>query len=372
MNQAKNPYSGSRTRLPDQAAITWVHGVGFDELVKTLGGDPAAVTPASWDDVEAEAVEHYGESQGGVLLAARHGDWTILVEPLHGAASERIERLSVQGQALTLRWTANLATTVGYAAHGALVALFDPMSPEAVTPESGRDWLHRLPVTPAQWRKDWYAAALTLGETLSGVRLDEAWWAQRHLKIALHPDPPSTGLPPLRPPAEHRRIIEADHRLAEIVNEPTPERLHDIIRLAVEQLLPAPPSEGPFAEAWELIVTRRRGDRATAVQRRLRSYREELTPPPQALTPPARSPYLTQGDDRRQSVEALWEGLMEKALIAVVLEEALEPDLAQAAVRTTAAVWNAGLADQDGSFDARHVLHLLAVHIGLGEDPYEE
>ncbi|MGW0811180.1 hypothetical protein [Nonomuraea sp. NPDC002799] len=206
------------------------------------------------------------------------------------------------------------------------------------------------------------------------MRLDQAWWARQHLKIALHPTPPSTGLPRLNPPAEHRRIIEADPRLAEIVNDPAPERLHDLIRLAVEQLMPTPPpSDDPFAEAWELIVTRRRGDPATAAQHRLRSYREELTPPPEALTPPARSPYLlTQPDDRRQSLEALWESLMEKARIAVVLEEALEPGLAQAALRTTAAVWNAGLADHDGSFDFRHVLHLLAVHIGLGEDPYEK
>ncbi|MFC4115689.1 hypothetical protein [Nonomuraea zeae] len=130
-----------------------------------------------------------------MLLAARHGDWTILVEPLDGVATTRIERLSMQGQAFTLRWTTNLATTVGYAAHGTLIALFDPMDLEAVTPASGREWLRRLPVPPAQWRQDWYAAALTLAETLSEVRLDRAWWARRHLKIALHPNPPTTGLP---------------------------------------------------------------------------------------------------------------------------------------------------------------------------------
>ncbi|NJP96658.1 hypothetical protein HCN51_45750 [Nonomuraea sp. FMUSA5-5] len=373
MSQEKNPYSGSRAHLPDQAAITWVHGLRFDELIETLGGDSAGVTPACWDDVEADAVEHYGESRGGVLLAARHEDWTILVEPLDGVATTLIERLSIQGRALTVRWTTNLATTVGYAAKGTLIALFDPMNLESVAPASGREWLHSLSVPPAQWRQDWYAAALTLGETLSGVRLDRAWWARRHLKIALHPGPASAVLPRLNPPLEHRRIIDADPRLAEIVNDPTPERLHDLIQLAVEQLMPTPPpSDGPFFQAWELIVTRRRGERATAAQQRLRSYREELTPPPEALTPPAQSPYLAQPDDRRQSLEALWEGLMEKARLAVVLEEALEPDLAQAAVRTTAAVWNAGLADHDGSFDFRHVLHLLAIYMGLGEDPYEK
>ena len=75
-------YKRSQHLFPDQCCLTWIRtgesDAVFSDLVRRFGGDPSGVHPATWEDVEGEAYDDLDEKADGIMLAARHGVWTVV------------------------------------------------------------------------------------------------------------------------------------------------------------------------------------------------------------------------------------------------------------------------------------------------------
>ncbi|MFI6484740.1 hypothetical protein ACIBH1_42945 [Nonomuraea sp. NPDC050663] len=174
----------------------------------------------------------------------------------------RLVQLSATGQALALYWTINAQTMMGYAAGRSLIALFDPMAPATMTPETEYAWLDQLPVARGDRRlMTWQSSAFAAAESRSGIRLDRHWWGQEHLSLTLGSIAPRQlrRLPRVHSSGRSSTHPRRRSAAAGIVGDPDPGRLHDLIRLVLEPeiggpLLPADVlSEEPLSRAWELI-----------------------------------------------------------------------------------------------------------------------
>lgn len=309
----------------DMACISWVRTGDFEGLVRRFGGDPERAAEDTWEGLLATAYEDLDDDADGAMLAARHGEWLIAVEPFNfrGAVPEV---LSGAGQeAYSVCWTGTGQSLVNYAAAGEIVARFDAYDIDALPP-SGLAWLDGHEVTAAHWREDWRAAALALGEELSGVRIDEDWLARPLPMFMLGPVRLPRRPRRLRVDDDVRAIAEADPRVARIIAEPTPDKAEEIIRMAAEMAVATAGVEGPdVTEALELIAAGdRRSGRADEVRSRLARFERDCRARAReaygALAPQEREDSVAPGHG---TTYGRW---MIKAAAAVVLQTSLTPE----------------------------------------------
>ncbi|MEV4458974.1 DUF6461 domain-containing protein [Microbispora sp. NPDC049633] len=317
-------------------SITWIKGTPFEKVVRTLGGDPAWVRPATFAEVSGYAWD-LTESEGrAALLAARHDDWTVLLEEFCGYGHEKVVPLSGGGAALGLQWTVNRAASVKYAQSGELVAWFDPADLDTVTPSSGRAWLESIPVGPDQWRGQWQAAALALAEEFSGIRIDREWLGRQHWCVVIGSGPLSW------PEREDFQVeewmtpcLQQDRRLRDLASAPGHERRHEIIELAVEIALtyaqPVSPYEHEAVDYVRRHVRDSASDRIRAELQKLADrFRLELEAIKRAWPDPNDGyyEYLEHTKDPDYVETAT------RTILLDVLQHALNPDLGEASQQT--------------------------------------
>ncbi|MGW3346318.1 DUF6461 domain-containing protein [Nonomuraea rubra] len=141
--------------FPDPVGIIWIKGVAIDEALRGIGADPSGeavatdwsqIQAALWDDEDHEDEENGEAELGRAGLFAVEGDGAVLIEPRScvGGDTALLRRLTASGgEALALSWTVNLHVSVTFAAHGDIVAAFDPMELFAATgddPDAVAGW----------------------------------------------------------------------------------------------------------------------------------------------------------------------------------------------------------------------------------------
>ena len=134
MSGLTSRYIDAHTYLPEAGCITWVRNGDFEVVVRRAGGDPDAVYPATFDEVEAQNWELLDEEDQEILLASRHGEWTVL-QSFCGPGAAPAKSLSTGGEVLSFAWTVNAVMTITYARDGQLVAMFDPADLNTMNPE---------------------------------------------------------------------------------------------------------------------------------------------------------------------------------------------------------------------------------------------
>jgi hypothetical protein len=361
----------SMSMFDDMACVSWVRTADSEGLVRRFGGDPEGAAEGTWEELLATAYEDLDEDEDGAMLAVRHGEWLITVEPFNfrGAVPEV---LSGAGQeAYSVCWTGTGQSLVTYATAGEVVARFDAYDVDALPP-TGLAWLDGHQVTAAHWREDWRAAALALGEELSGVRMDEDWLARPRPMFTLGPVRLPRRPRRLRVDDEIKAIAKTDPRIAMIIDEPTPDKAEEIIRMAAEMAVTTAGIEGPdVTEALELIAAGdRRSGRADEVRSRLarseKDFRMQAREAYAALAPQDREDWVAPGHG------TTYGRLMIKAAAAAVLQTALTPGEEPAAfaiqvVNDTGGVY---LSSENGNVARHRALSAAASFIEESDPPH--
>ncbi|MFC6526321.1 DUF6461 domain-containing protein [Nonomuraea rubra] len=346
--------------FPDPVGVLWLKGVAADEVLRGLGADPAVGwSRAQWDDDEGRL--------GRAALFAVESDGAVLIEPRScvGSDTALLRRLTASGgEALALSWTVNLHVSVTFAAHGGILATFDPMELFAATgddPDAVAGWLDSLPVTAAEWHHNGKAAAFALGERLTGIHIDRAWLARPHRLVI-----PSAAAerPVLFLDKQMRELAAADPRIAALAADPGPDKLPEIIRMAVDLALRTTDLNGELVdEVLELLATGERGDRGAVAGERLRSLHETLRQEAQATYERSGATgYAVPGHDteigrlmlRQEAVEAL--------------RHALDPDLERAASNALDRARATHLSQENGDHLRHRTLTAIQYYIAHGEN----
>ncbi|MFI6904849.1 DUF6461 domain-containing protein [Nonomuraea sp. NPDC050394] len=379
MSELRRHYTDAHTYLPEQASVAWIRTTDFDGMVRTLGGDPAWVYPATWEDVESAAWEAVDDEDRAVILTARHGPWTVVLDAMCGRLTGLVKRLSASGEALALQWTVNHVATVAYARDGQVIGTFDPADLDTINPASGREWLSGLPVTPDEWRQGWQPAALALGEEWSGVRLDRDWLAREHLCVPL-----GSARPQVRPPSAFRvrdwlrPTLEGDPRLLAIAADPAPERQHEIIQIAIELARHTWPMSGDVErQALRAIADRVRDDHSASIRTQLDAAAADIRARIDTTAAqierqvneergPVQVPVVPDIDlMMRLSADPELDRLHRELRPLEILAQALDPDLNAAATRTSGLLTGKGIPPEVSPVQA--VLQQLAWYVATGE-----
>ncbi|MFG3441972.1 DUF6461 domain-containing protein [Nonomuraea sp. NPDC047897] len=359
--------------FPDPVGLVWMKGIAADEALRAIGADPAGeVVNADWSQVQAtpwNSDDESGENKtpGRTALFAVEGEGTVLIEPMScvGADTALLRSLTASGgEALGLSWTVNLHVTVTFAARGVILARFDPMELFAATgddPDAVAGWLDSLPVTAAEWHSDGKAAAFTLGERLSGIRIDRAWLARRHRLVL---PSASTSRPALFLDKQMRQLAAADPRIAALAADPGPDKLPEIIRMAVDLALRTTGLDGETVdEALALLATGERGAAAAAARERLRTLHTTLRQEAQAAYErSAATGFAVPGHDTEVG------RLMLRQEAVETLRHALDPDPEQAASHALDRAAATHLSQENGDFLRHRTLTAIQHYIVHGEN----
>ncbi|MGW5156266.1 hypothetical protein ACWEPN_12380 [Nonomuraea wenchangensis] len=124
MDVSLTAYERAQHLFPDHGCLTWIRTGASDEafagLVRAFGGDPATAHPATWEDAEGEAYDDLADDADGIMLAARHGAWTVVMELFNarGRSLRTLRDLAAGGEAYSVGWTVNGVVSVTYVARG--------------------------------------------------------------------------------------------------------------------------------------------------------------------------------------------------------------------------------------------------------------
>ncbi|GES04607.1 hypothetical protein Acor_66750 [Acrocarpospora corrugata] len=284
----------------------------------------------------------------------------MLVEPftVRGSSPTILRAVAADIEAYSILWTTNLDIAITYVAKGQLVATLDAFDLDSMPPRSGRAWLAALPVTAEQWSDNWMAAALAVGEELSGVRLDRAWLGQSHQSVRLYPLPPREPSLEDLLDADMRAIAAQDPRIGAITAEPTHDKLPEIIRIAAELAVTTTGLDGPLIdEAMRLIDTGDRGEAAREVSDRLHALRDEY----RAQIPIAQRATTDRGEVDIVGHDSEYGRLVLKTNAVEALCYALNPtiELVDAARRTVLAAGMTQLSQENGDSDRERTLSVI-------------
>ncbi|TMR22652.1 hypothetical protein ETD86_11005 [Nonomuraea turkmeniaca] len=355
--------------FPDPVGLVWMKGIAADEALRGIGADPFGDVDADWSQLQAMLWDSYedDETSGRVALFGVEGDGAVLIEPMScvGADTALLRRLTASGgEALGLSWTVNLHVSVTFAARGEILATFDPMELFAATgddPDAVADWLDSLPVSAAEWHGNGKAAAFALGEGLSGIRVGRAWLARRH-RLVIPSD--STSTPALFLDRRMRELAAADPRIAALAAAPGPDKLPEIVRLAVDLALRTTGLDGHIVEeVLDLLATGERGARAAAARERLRSLHAALRQEAQVVYERSGATgFAVPGHDTEIG------RLMLRQEAVETLRHALDPDLEKAAANALRRAAATHLNHENGDYLRHRTLTAIQYYIVRGEN----
>ncbi|MEV4181202.1 DUF6461 domain-containing protein [Streptosporangium canum] len=233
------------------ACVTWVRGADISAIVRELGGNEQGLSEGEFNDL-FEAYEM--DADEGVALISSVGEWTLVVELTRylGIKHPILEALSRSSEALSLAWTVELDTEFGYAAKGWVSRSFDPFQQgtDYAEPEHLR-WANKYNVTARNWQEDWMAAAFTVAERISGIRIDRGWKEQRHLILRVgdvFQAEEAQARPDLILKEQMWELVSRYPHIADIAADPSQERLNEVKLITVELTVRAAKLEGPLID----------------------------------------------------------------------------------------------------------------------------
>ncbi|MBA2892113.1 DUF6461 domain-containing protein [Nonomuraea soli] len=303
--------------------VTWIESMSVTETLVTAGGQAGGSGRRTFAQTVQAA---YDALPGwpGAAIAGSLGSWTVLVEPngFQGSRPEVLSRLAQQGRALSVFWNANGDGQLAYAEDAHVLAMVDLLDPED---------FEDLPPALSAWpelaeQDDLRSAALTLGELLTGERLEAQWLDAEHQSAMLDAfAEPADGPPAAQDELDHLAYLAGDPRVADLIAVPHPDRAREIAALVAETACELSGLREPVADRVLAALTGAPSPDVLAELRadiRLRSQ-EMLTRSPDASAP-------TQTIERWQ---ARYQALS-------VLEAAVEEDALTAA---RDAIWRVGM-----------------------------
>ncbi|WP_061298379.1 hypothetical protein [Herbidospora cretacea] len=348
----------------ETACLTWIRTGDLDQAVRVFGGHPLVSEPETLDGLFGIAPEDLPDDATGVALVARHGEWAVLIEPFafRGLSQTLLCEAAAEGEAYRVAWTVNRSTFVSYVRDGEVVASFDAQDLEGA---HGRDWIDALPVSAADWDADWMAAAFAVAGHLSGIVIDADWLAASH---SLHWLRPMTvrRAPALRIDARMRSIAETDPRIAQIIAEPTPARLPEIVLIAATMAVATAGLDGPAVEEALALITDR--GHSAEVATRLRALQDDCTA--RMWEAYESWPEESREDSPYPGHDTTYGRWRIKATAAEILILALTPaqDLADQALEITNTTGGTYLSQENGDIARHHALGSVAYFLATGEN----
>ncbi|MGW5265968.1 DUF6461 domain-containing protein [Microbispora sp. NPDC004025] len=246
MRPAFDLYNNAIRALFDEpACVTWIRGADVGAVVRRFGGNEQGLSRGEFNDI-FEAYEM--EPDEGVVLISQVGDWTLTVEATRYLGIRRLEELSKPGEALGLAW--NGVSRFAYAVGGDLSRRFAPFSlrDRSADPDA-LEWASGYGVTAEYWEQDWLAAAFTLAERISGIRIDQSWKERNHLVLRVcyeFQDEENRPRPGLILKPEMWELISRHPRIAAIAADPSPERIEEVSAVTAELVIRAAGLENPL------------------------------------------------------------------------------------------------------------------------------
>lgn len=161
--------------------------VTVPEVVRRLGGDPAAVEERSgWDRLDEHSSLHL-RAVGPAVVVFQAMGW-------EGVRDEALRWLSDGAVVHSSAWSGvNGRSTVCYAAFGRVLTRLDHIDDDEPTGDQPTALDEdRAPLRPY----DGYGAQLALVERRTGIRLDLAWWEQPHPTVVIRTPIPDDPRPP--------------------------------------------------------------------------------------------------------------------------------------------------------------------------------
>lgn len=360
MSEVFSAYVNIRDTFPEQVCITWIRGAATRDVVRGFGCDYSRLTELTWNEVCEEA---YGldEHAGTIILLASHGDSTVVVEPVgfRGSGSTLLRELSAAGEALSIHWTVNHDVGISYAARGKLVTAFDPLDVEEL--DSSAASLN-LTLASEQWREDWMAAALTAGEEISGIRLDQAWFDEPHLGFVATTDSTAPRRPALFLDDDARGLIARDPRIAAVASAPTRDRLPEIALIAAEMAVRTTGLRGELIDEALELIPEERGVRAGRVRGKVGSLANRLLVQAREALEEEGATSLVPGHDTESG------RLLLQHNAARTLVSALNSNPEDAAYHALNWAGKTHLSHENDDFERAHALSLINYYIQHGEN----
>jgi hypothetical protein len=312
------------------ACVTWVDGLQSQEVARRFGGD---LRRTKRQTVAAATREHYRSASDdplGVLVVGEHGDWVVVVEPngFQGSRREVLRELTRDGgRAASVYWNENADNALVYSVGGRVVTALDMVmfpgeGAEGDDPHALDAHLSGLPFGPGRaGGGDCFAAGLTVGERISGARLDDDWLAARHLRVLIKRLVPEDISLPGRYEGHH---VLAEPEIAAVLAEPTRDKLREI---AVQAALIAARRSGIHTDpSVATVLAALRTDISPQQAARLRA---ELL----AMAERRRAEFEDALEQARQGaqLEPRHHGLRDEAWAITAVAGAFHPDPAEAA-----------------------------------------
>ncbi|MEU3166989.1 DUF6461 domain-containing protein [Streptosporangium sp. NPDC006930] len=238
-----------RSLFNEPVCVTWTKGADTGFIARQFGGDEEGVSEGEFNDV-FEAYEM--DLDEGVVLISPAGEWTLAVEATRylGIKRSSLESLSRSGEALSLAW--NGEAQFGYAVNGRLSRQFDPFNQGAAHAEPEYlHWASGYGVTVEDWQENWLAAAFTVAERISGVRIDQSWKERSHLILRIgdaSEDEQVPDRPDLILKEQMWETASRHPRIAVIAADPSPERMNEVSLITAELAVGAAGLEGPLID----------------------------------------------------------------------------------------------------------------------------
>ncbi|MFF4414593.1 DUF6461 domain-containing protein [Streptosporangium sp. NPDC001559] len=271
--------------------VTWIECMPATEALVAAGGQEdgsgrrtfTRTVQAAYDALPARA---------GAAMAGSLGSWTVLVEPngFQGTRPEVLARLTRQGRALSVFWNDNGDGQLAYAEHGRVLITADLFDPEEL------EDLEDLPDALSAWpelaeQDDLRSAALTLGEMLTGGRLEAEWLAAEHQSAVLdaYAEPAGAVLSG-QDERDHLAYLAGDPRVADLIAAPGPGRAREIAALVAETACELSGLRVPVADR---VLVALAGTPSPAVLAELRAEVRLLSQELLAQSPPADAPAET-------------------------------------------------------------------------------
>jgi hypothetical protein len=331
--------------------ITWYSGLRTVDVLVGIGGLSTTATERTFSETVGSAYDSIPR-YAGAALAGGLDDWVLLLEP-NGFQAHRTDVLSTlsrEGQALSIMWNLDADYSIAYAEGGHVVSHFDPLESVDEVP----DRLTTL-MRVEDFEDDWKAAALALGERLTGIRLEASWLTATHTSmlvesIQIVAEDSVTE--------EQRQFLASETRVEAIVADPRIGRVREIALLIAETACASTGLQGRLIDSAFAALTILPSDPSVIheLRSKIQTWRRDLISQAASALNSGNADSTSTADE-----------LHRQGIAAGVVVAALEEDPVVAA---TDAIWRIGMLRLD-DIGSRRVGTLWTCLDKIKEQPFD-
>lgn len=167
-----------------ETCITWCHAKSADELAVAVGADPQSAAPRTLSDADSESYERIMRiGHGNTLVIGEMAPWFVVMEPGDTRGAKSLDRLSGDGEALSLVIGDTLLHySLLYARDGQLLCRLRWLDMPAGDFGVIEHHLADLSLLGDVSSEGWKVNAFILAERITGIRLTEEWFAREHTR----------------------------------------------------------------------------------------------------------------------------------------------------------------------------------------------